>query len=616
MELPEKPQTAPVEDAESNLNLSSETVEDTSVTVETSAADDIEAAGPVQTADAAATVEDVMAALEALAAKPADEITTEDAARIKQQFYAIHNAEQRALREKFIADGGDADAYVPETDPHEERFKALMNVIREKKAALRAEIEQQQEQNLAAKKEIIARIVEMASDADNVNRHYQTAKELQTKFKGIGDVPPSAMAETWKAYQDAVERFYDQLKINMELRDYDFKKNLAEKQQIIDEAEKLREAPDVVAAFRQLQTLHDRWRVIGPVAKDLREDIWAKFKEASGVINKRYQEHFEQRKARELENEKAKTALCEQIEAMDFTLNKNYGAWDEMTKAVIALQEEWKKLGFANKKVNNLLFARFREACDKFFAAKAQFFKDMKDELAENLRRKTALAERAEALKESTEWQKTTEELVALQKEWKTIGAVAKKHSDAVWKRFHDACDYFFEQKKKVTGNTRAAEQANLKAKLELIDRLKAITPDMPREEAIARFKEVQAEWPAIGHVPFKDKDRIYDAYHELCNKLYRELDLRGTQARMANFAETIDNISDSDKLYRERERLARACEARKSELHTYENNMGFLSSKSKNGDQMVREMQRKISRLRDDIASLEEKIKLIDSKM
>lgn len=371
-----------------------------------------------------------------------------------------------------------------------------------------------------------------------------------------------------------------------------------------------------MAAFRQLQTLHDRWRVIGPVAKDLREEIWAKFKEASGVINKRYQEHFEQRKARELENEKAKTALCEQIEAMDFTLNKNYGAWDEMTKAVIALQEEWKKLGFANKKVNNLLFARFREACDKFFAAKAQFFKDMKDELAENLRRKTALAERAEALKESTEWQKTTEELVALQKEWKTIGAVAKKYSDAVWKRFHDACDYFFEQKKKVTGNTRAAEQANLKAKLELIDRLKAITPDMPREEAIARFKEVQAEWPAIGHVPFKDKDRIYDAYHELCNKLYRELDLRGTQARMANFAETIDNISDSDKLYRERERLARACEARKSELHTYENNMGFLSSKSKNGDQMVREMQRKISRLRDDIASLEEKIKLIDSKM
>lgn len=491
-----------------------------------------------------------------------------------------------------------------------------MNVIKDKKAAMRAEIEQQQARNLTAKKEIIDQIIAMASDADNVNRHYQAAKDLQAKFKEIGDVPPSAMAETWKAYQDAVERFYDQLKINMELRDYDFKKNLAEKQQIIEEAEKLTDAADVVAAFRSLQTLHDKWRVIGPVAKDLREEIWAKFKDASGIINKRYQDYFEERKAREQENETAKTALCERVEGMDFSANKNYSAWDEMTKAVIAAQEEWKKLGFANKKVNNQLFARFREACDKFFAAKAQFFKDMKDELAENLRRKTALAERAEALKESTEWQKASEELVALQKEWKTIGAVAKKYSDAIWKRFHDACDYFFEQKKKATGNTRAAEQANLKAKLELIERLKAITTEMPREEAIARFKEVQAEWPAIGHVPFKDKDRIYDTYRELNNKLYRELDIRGTQARMANFAESIGNISDSDKLYRERERLARACESRRSELHTYENNMGFLSSKSKNGDQMVREMQRKISRLKEDIASLEEKIKLIDSKI
>lgn len=609
MELPEKPQTVPVEGAESNLNLSSETAVETPAAV-------CEPTSPADIKDALASVADVVAALEALAAKPAEEIMPEDAARLKQQFYAMHNAAQRAAREKFIAEGCAPEAYVPEADPQEEQFKTLMNVIKDKKAAMRAEIEQQQARNLTAKKEIIDQIIAMASDADNVNRHYQAAKDLQAKFKEIGDVPPSAMAETWKAYQDAVERFYDQLKINMELRDYDFKKNLAEKQQIIEEAEKLTDAADVVAAFRSLQTLHDKWRVIGPVAKDLREEIWAKFKDASGIINKRYQDYFEERKAREQENETAKTALCERVEGMDFSANKNYSAWDEMTKAVITAQEEWKKLGFANKKVNNQLFARFREACDKFFAAKAQFFKDMKDELAENLRRKTALAERAEALKESTEWQKASEELVALQKEWKTIGAVAKKHSDAIWKRFHDACDYFFEQKKKATGNTRAAEQANLKAKLELIERLKAITTEMPREEAIARFKEVQAEWPAIGHVPFKDKDRIYDTYRELNNKLYRELDIRGTQARMANFAESIGNISDSDKLYRERERLARACESRRSELHTYENNMGFLSSKSKNGDQMVREMQRKISRLKEDIASLEEKIKLIDSKI
>lgn len=608
MELPEKPQNTPVEDAESNLNPSSDTVIAEVSTAETELSDD--------TSDAPATTADVIAALKSLADKNADEISNEDAARLKQQFYALHNAAQRAAREKFIADGGVPEAYMPVADPDEEEFKALMTVVREKKAALRAEIERQQAENLTAKKEIIEQIVTMASDADNVNRHYQTAKELQAKFKEIGDVPPSAMAETWKAYQDAVERFYDQLKINMELRDYDFKKNLTEKQQIIDEAQTLTTSADVVAAFRQLQGLHDKWRVIGPVAKDLRDEIWAKFKDASGIINKRYQDYFEERKARELENETAKTALCERVEAMDFSANKNYNHWDEMTKAIIAAQEEWKKLGFANKKVNNQLFARFRQACDKFFAAKAQFFKDMKDELADNLRRKTALAQKAEELKESTEWQKTTEELVEMQKEWKTIGAVAKKHSDAIWKRFHDACDYFFEQKKKVTGNTRAAEQANLKAKLDLIERLKAITPDMPREEAIARFKEVQAEWPTIGHVPFKDKDKIYDAYRELNNKLYRELDLRGNQARMANFAESIDNISDNDKLYRERERLTRACEARKSELQTYDNNMGFLSSKSKSGDQMVREMQRKISRLKEDIASLEEKIKLIDSKL
>lgn len=608
MELPEKPQNTPVEDAESNLNPSSDAVIAEVSTAETELSDD--------TSDAPATTAEVIAALKSLADKNADEISNEDAARLKQQFYALHNAVQRAAREKFIADGGAPEAYVPVADPDEEEFKALMTVVREKKAALRAEIERQQAENLTAKKEIIEQIVTMASDADNVNRHYQTAKELQAKFKEIGDVPPSAMAETWKAYQDAVERFYDQLKINMELRDYDFKKNLTEKQQIIDEAQTLTTSADVVAAFRQLQGLHDKWRVIGPVAKDLRDEIWAKFKDASGIINKRYQDYFEERKARELENETAKTALCERVEAMDFSANKNYNHWDEMTKAIIAAQEEWKKLGFANKKVNNQLFARFRQACDKFFAAKAQFFKDMKDELADNLRRKTALAQKAEELKESTEWQKTTEELVEMQKEWKTIGAVAKKHSDAIWKRFHDACDYFFEQKKKVTGNTRAAEQANLKAKLDLIERLKAITPDMPREEAIARFKEVQAEWPTIGHVPFKDKDKIYDAYRELNNKLYRELDLRGNQARMANFAESIDNISDNDKLYRERERLTRACEARKSELQTYDNNMGFLSSKSKSGDQMVREMQRKISRLKEDIASLEEKIKLIDSKL
>ncbi len=517
-----------------------------------------------------------------------------------------------------MAAGNAADAYEPAADEIEEAFKAALSTIKEKKAEQRAAIEAEQQQNYERKKAIVDKLVEMSCDADNVNRVFPQVREMQNEFKEIGEVPAPMAADLWKNYQDAVERFYDQLKINKELRDYDFKKNLTEKEALVAEAEKLREEEDVIAAFRKLQTLHEQWRQIGPVPKEVREEIWGKFKEISAEINKRYQAFFEERKAQERQNEEAKTAICERIEALDFASLGTYAAWDEMTKQIIAAQEEWKKIGYASRKSNNALFARFRETCDKFFAAKAEFFHHMKDVLAKNLERKIALCERAEALKDSTEWRKTADELAALQKEWKTIGAVAKKHSDQVWRRFLAACDYFFEQKKKNTSGTRRTERANLEQKREIIDKLKAIdTTAGDRAESVKKVKDLQTEWQSVGHVPFSEKDAVYEAYRAVCNELYEKLDMSQRGSRMASFENTINEIgNDQNRLYRERERLMRAYEQRRSELQTYENNLGFLSAKSKNGDTMLRDMQRRMQRIKDDIADLEKKIKVIDSKL
>jgi hypothetical protein len=482
---------------------------------------------------------------------------------------------------------------------------------------LLAEQEAERKSNFEKKAKIIEEINTLAADTDNVNRTYPRFKELQQEFKTVGEVPPTEVTNQWKQFQDAVEAFYDQLKINKELRDYDFKKNLDTKQLLCTEAEKLANEADVIVAFKRLQELHDKWRETGPVAKEIREEIWSKFKDASAVINKKYQAYFEERKAREQENEDAKTAICERIEALDFASLKSFVAWDEMTKTILAAQEDWKKVGFASKKMNNALFARFRETCDKFFEMKATYFKNIKDDFAANLEKKIALCEKAEALKDSTDWKKATDEFVALQKEWKTIGAVAKKHSDVVWKRFLAACDYFFEEKKKKTSGVRQTEQANLKAKKEIIAKLGEITAETPREEAINQVKELMAQWQQVGHVPYRDKDKVYEAYRAKVNELYKLLDMRGSQARMNNFEESINGMSgDENKLYRERERLMRAYEQKRNELSTYENNLGFFNSKSKSGDSMLRELERKIQRIKEDLATLEQKIKVIDSHL
>lgn len=561
------------------------------------------------------TKEEVMAYLTQLAAAEAVEISREEIAHLKQRFYAIRKLEQEAELAAHIAEGKDAESFIPALDPTEEEFKNLMNTLRERKAALAAAEEEERKANLSRKLALIEELKTISADTDNVNRAFPRVKEIQTEFKEIGEVPATEATELWKNYQGAVEQFYDQLKVNKDLRDYDFRKNLELKTLLCEEAEKLNSEEDIVLAFKRLQNLHDEWRQTGPVAKEQRESIWARFKDASTAVNKKYQAYFEERKQREAENGKAKTEICERLEALSFDSLNTYAAWDEMTRTILAAQEEWKKLGFASAKINNSLFARFRAVCDKFFTLKAEHYRKMKDELAENLEKKTRLCERAEALRDSTDWRKTADELVKLQKEWKSIGTVPKKHSDNIWHRFQAACDAFFEARKANLSESRSAEQANLKAKRDVIAALKEIPLDAPRAEAMPKVKELQAQWQEIGHVPFREKDKLYEEYRAVCDALYNRMGR--DRGNMSRFEDVIKEMgSDEQKLYRERERILRAFEIKRNELKTYENNLGFLSSKSKSGDSMVREMERRIQRIKDDLKGIEDKIKLIDSKL
>ncbi len=613
MELRE--QSQPAENAAADLTLNEEAMM-APETIEENV--EVETAGEA-TPDhcRAMTKDDIIATLEAISEKDGADISREEVSSLRQHFHAIRKSELAAEKQAFVDNGNDEAVFTPAPDPLEERFHQLTETIKEKKALYVAAVEAERKANLDKKLAIIDELGKMAEDTDNVNKLFPRFRELTQEFKTVGEVPPTDTTDLYRNYSAAVERFYDQLKINKDLRDYDFKKNLEQKQLLIAEAEKLAAEEDVITAFRRLQELHDKWREIGPVAKEIREEIWNKFKDASATVNKRYQTFFEERKARERENEEKKTAICERVEALDFDNVKSYAAWDQLTKEILAAQEDWKKLGFASKKVNNSLFARFRETCDTFFAKKAEYFKTMRDTHAANLEKKTSLCERAEELKESTDWKKTADKLVELQKEWKTIGPVEKKHSDAVWQRFQTACDYFFDRRKKATSGARKAEQSNLRQKQEIINELKAISDETSRDEAIKTVKELMAKWQQIGHVPFKDKDKVYDAYRAAVNDLYNRFDMKESKAAMANFADTINEISgDENKLYRERERLVRVFEQKRNELKTYENNLGFFSVKSKSGNSLLKDMERKMQRIKDDIATLEEKIKMIDSKL
>ena len=557
----------------------------------------------------------LLEALQQLALRPVQEVKDE-VARVRAAFLAIRKEEQAKEKQQFLEKGNEEAAFAPMTDEVEEQFKSVYAEIKEKKAAYNAQQEALKQENLQKKLEIISKITEIAADADNVNRQYNTVKQLQQDFKAIGEVPSENDTEVWKAYQVAVERFYDLLKMNKELRDYDFKKNLEQKQALCAEAEALDEESDIVEAFKKLQALHNTWREIGPVSKEIREELWTRFKNASAVINKKYQAFFEERKLNEKKNADGKEALCVRIEAIGTDDLKTYAAWDEATKAIIALQEEWKTFGFASRKVNADLFARFRKSCDDFFEKKAAFFKKMKEELAANLAKKIELCEKAEALKDSTDWKATTDALVALQKEWKTVGPVVKKHSDAVWKRFIAACDAFFEEKKKQNVNIHSVEHENLKQKKEIIAQIKAIFEDENKDDAPAKVRQLMKQWQEVGHVPYKEKDKIYAEYKALIDKAFEELDMKANKARMANFANSIKQMGDPNKVYHERERLVRAYEMKSQELKTYENNFGFFNAQSKSGNSLLKEMERKIAKIKDEISILEQKIKMIDEKL
>lgn len=537
---------------------------------------------------------------------------------LKQSFYKLHNAEQDAARKLFIENGGAAENFVPQTDSVEEEFKNIMSVIKEKRSALTAELEKQKEMNLQIKLSIIEELKELVESPDDANKSYTEFKKLQQQWNEVKLVPQAKVNELWKNYQLYVEKFYDLLKLNNEFREYDFKKNLEIKTHLCEAAEKLADEADVVSAFHQLQKLHQEFRDTGPVAKELRDEIWARFKVASTAVNRRHQQHFEALKEVEQHNLDQKTVICEIIETIDYKELTNFASWESKTQEVIALQNKWKTIGFAPQKMNVKIFERFRKACDEFFRKKGEFFKTLKEGMNENLEKKRALCEKAEALKDSTDWKTTADELAKLQKEWKTIGPVAKKYSDAVWKRFISACDYFFEQKNKATSSQRSVEQENLEKKKAIIEKLNAIDDQMDTEETIQLVRNLMKEWNGIGHVPFKEKDRIYKQYHSQVDKLFERFNISASNKKLSNFKSTISSIQEGSPqaLYREREKLVRAFDNMKNDLQTYENNLGFLTTSSKKGNSLLTEINRKVEKLKADIELVKEKIKMVDENI
>lgn len=570
-----------------------------------------------QTIEVPQTQEEVVARVKELAEADAP-AEKQELDALKQAFYKIHKANVAAARAQFIENGGESEAFLPAPNVLEDDFKAAMNVIKQKRAELQAELDRQKEENLQKKQEILERIKVLSATPEEANQAYKEFKELQNQWKELTLVPAEKANELWKTYQLYVEQYYDQLKLNNEFREYDFKKNLEIKTRLCETAEKLNEEADVISAFQQLQALHQEFKETGPVAKELREEIWARFKAASTAVNKRHQQYFEELKQKEEENLAHKTALCEKIEAVDLTAIKTATAWEAQTQQIIEMQKEWRTIGFAPQKMNVKIFERFRGACDRFFTEKAAFFKRLKEEQAQNLAKKTELCEKAEALKDSTDWKATADKLMQIQKEWKTIGTVPKKHSESLWQRFIGACDYFFEQKGKNTASQRGEEKENLQKKEQVIEKLKALLESDEEENKQDAVRELMREWNEIGFVPFKEKDKIYKAYHETVDQLFKALNMSAARRRLDNFKNNLKNDAKEggQGLSRERERLVRAYENKRSEIKTYENNLGFLTCSSKKGSNLLNEMNKKMEKLKDELNLIGEKIAAIDKEM
>ncbi len=535
---------------------------------------------------------------------------------LKTIFYKLHSAEREAAEKAYLEAGGDLESYQVTPDEQEEKFKAEMALIKERRSKAFQEQENEKAENLKRKLEIIEKVKGMVDSPESANKAYPEFKRLQQEWKEIKAVPAERASELWKTYQHYVEQFYDQLRLNIEAREYDFRKNLEIKTKICEAAEKLAEETDVISAFHQLQELHQQYREAGPVAKDLREEVWTRFKAASSVINKRHQQHFEELRSKEEENLTKKTELCEKVEAIAKEENKTAADWERHTREIIAIQGEWRNIGFAPQKMNVKIFERFRAACDDFFGRKTQYFRNLKSQFAENAEKKRALVEQAKALQDSTDWKATSEKLAALQKEWKTIGTVPKKLGDQLWNEFLGACNKFFEARNAVNAGVRSEERENLAKKRDVIARLKALAEE-PGDDTQKNVQALVDEYSAIGHVPYRDKDKLFKEYHEVLDKIYKELNISVTRRRLDNFKSNLRSVAEKGvgALDNERTKLMRRYEGLKQEIQTYENNIGFLSVSSKKGNSLIDEMNRKVQKLKDDLALVKEKIKAIDAE-
>ena len=535
---------------------------------------------------------------------------------LKTCFYKLHIAEREAKLKEYIDGGGDPEQYQITPDPDEEAFKAEMLLIKEKRQQLFKELEQEKQDNLQKKLDIIEKIKAMVTSPEEANKSYKEFKALQDEWRDIKNVPAERANELWRNYQLYVEQFYDLLKLNIEAREYDFKKNLEAKTHLCEAAEKLAEEDDVISAFHQLQKLHQEYRETGPVSKELREEIWNRFKAASTVVNKRFQQHYDNLRAKEEENLAKKTALCEKVEAIVAEENKGSADWERRTKEIIELQTEWKTIGFAPQKMNVKIFERFRAACDDFFGRKAEFFKNLKEQFKVNADKKRALIEKAKALQDSTDWKSTSDKLINLQKEWKTIGMVPKKLGDQLWEEFLGTCNKFFEARNAAGAGTRSEERENLEKKRDVIERLKVAAQEAG-DGLQERVQKLVEEYQSIGHVPYKEKDKLYEEYHAVLDKLYKDLNITVAKRRLSKFKDSLKQVAErgENALDNERARLMRQYEQLKSEVQTYENNLGFLNASSKKGNSLIDEMNRKVQKLKDDLNLVREKIKAIDAK-
>ena len=549
-------------------------------------------------------------------ARSAEAPNKEELDHLKTTFYKIHLAERDAQTKEYLEKGGDPEKFVLLPDDTEEAFKAEMQIIKEKRAKIFLEQEEEKQENLAKKLEIIEKIKAMATSPEEANQSYNDFKALQQEWKDIKAVPADKANELWRNYQLYVEQFYDLLKLNSEAREYDFKKNLEAKTALCEAAEKLDEEEDVISAFHQLQDLHQQYREIGPVAKELREQIWSRFKAASTVINKKHQQYFEDIRAKEERNLELKTALCEKLEAIDLDAIKTAAQWEATTKEVIAMQQEWREIGFAPQKMNVKIFERFRTINDVFFSKKAEFFKELKSQYSSNLEKKHELVKKAQQLADSTDWKKTGDKIIALQKEWKTVGVVPRKQGELLWKDFLDACNKFFEARNKANAGTRNTEHSNLAKKREVVAKLKDLLEN-PVENVQQALQKLTEEYNSIGHVPFKEKDNIYKEYHAVLDKIYKDLHISNAKRRLDNFKSNLKNVAEkgSDALDNERGRLLRRYDQLRNDITTYENNLGFLNAASKKGNSLVEEMNRKVQKLKDDLELVKKKIKAIDAE-